>query len=162
MIKMLERNMKIKRAPQKWQHELVEMFDVAITFEKRVFDQVRMHSFILPAAIFLCIINSKITVPTHRLSFEIHPIALKLLTNSNPQLVDDMQSRTQQTLRPLLVVNMDVKDSHEESLIAAPQALRLCQLLQDGGETWEDQIDAVMDTFEAETGRRPLYQLCFY
>lgn len=33
--------MKIKRAPQKWQTELEESFDVAVTFERRVFDQAR-------------------------------------------------------------------------------------------------------------------------
>ena len=27
---------------------------------------------------------------------------------------------------------------------------------------WEDEIDDIVQNFEAETGRRPLYDICFY
>ena len=29
-------------------------------------------------------------------------------------------------------------------------------------EDWEDDIDDIMDKFEGQTGRRPLYTICFY
>ncbi|KAK9836235.1 hypothetical protein WJX84_000233 [Apatococcus fuscideae] len=76
-------------------------------------------------------------------------------------LVEDMNGREQTSMRRLLVVNMDVKDNHEEAANAAPQALLLCQMIQDA-EDWEDDIDEIMDKFEAQTGRRPLYTICFY
>ena len=35
-------------------------------------------------------------------------------------------------------------------------------MLQSAGEDWEDEVDSIMDTFEQECGRRPLYTVCFY
>merc|ERR1712216_450891 len=43
LIELCERNELIKKAPQKWQLNLNNYFDVAITFEKYVFDQVLNH-----------------------------------------------------------------------------------------------------------------------
>merc|ERR1711904_396466 len=40
LLKLCNRNQSIKRAPQKWQNEINEKFDVAITFEKYVFNKV--------------------------------------------------------------------------------------------------------------------------
>lgn len=75
LFKMLERNIKVKLAPERWQDSAIPTIDVAITFEERVMDI----------------------------------------------LVDDMASRTTDSMRPLLVINLDVKDNHEESVLAAPQ-----------------------------------------
>lgn len=36
---MLERNMKVKRAPERWQ-ESAKHFDIVITFDQRVYDMV--------------------------------------------------------------------------------------------------------------------------
>ena len=62
---------------------------------------------------------------------------------------------------PLLVINLDVKDSHDEAVLAAPQALKLCRMIE-ASEDWECECDEIMDRFEAEEGRRPLYSICFY
>uniref|UniRef100_A0A061RLN1 RNA polymerase II subunit A C-terminal domain phosphatase SSU72 n=1 Tax=Tetraselmis sp. GSL018 TaxID=582737 RepID=A0A061RLN1_9CHLO len=75
--------------------------------------------------------------------------------------VDDLQKREQSLCRSVLVVNLEVKDNHEEAANAAPHALRLCQML-DASEDWEEEIDAILNVFEKETGRRPLYTICFY
>eukprot|EP01117_Protostelium_nocturnum_P019389 TRINITY_DN8398_c1_g1_i2.p1 TRINITY_DN8398_c1_g1~~TRINITY_DN8398_c1_g1_i2.p1 ORF type:complete len:189 (-),score=60.01 TRINITY_DN8398_c1_g1_i2:78-644(-) len=40
VLKMLERNAKVKDAPERWQDEKKQHFDVIITFEDRVFDAV--------------------------------------------------------------------------------------------------------------------------
>jgi len=38
ILSMLERNMRIKEAPERWQEEKMQHFDLVITFEERVFD----------------------------------------------------------------------------------------------------------------------------
>ena len=40
LIDMLKRNIKVKRAPEKFQREREKQFDVIVTFETRVFDAV--------------------------------------------------------------------------------------------------------------------------
>lgn len=45
-------------------------------------------------------------------------------------LTADMNKRPQTMLKPLLVVNMDVKDNAEEASLAAPQALKLCSMVR--------------------------------
>ena len=110
---MLERNMRIKEGPQRWQDHPVAC-DVAICFEERVFDNV----------------------------------------------VNDVRGRGGGA-ECLLVVNLDVADSHENALAAAPQALKLCQMIE-ASEDWECECDEIMDKFQAEEGRRPLYSVLFY
>lgn len=77
------------------------------------------------------------------------------------QVVDDLNRRPQQLLRPVLVVNLDVKDSHEEAALAAPHALRLCSLVE-AAEEWEDEIETAVEQLFLETGRRAIYTVCFY
>lgn len=114
LLQMLQRNMQVKRAPEKWQHNR-DVFDVVVSFEERVMEHV----------------------------------------------VEDLQSRPQTQMRPVVVVNLDVKDNHEEAAIAGQQTLRLCQLLAATAD-WEDHIDDIIKKFERETGRRPMYTICFY
>ena len=59
------------------------------------------------------------------------------------------------------MINLDVADSHENALAAAPQALKLCQMIE-ASEDWECECDEIMDKFQAEEGRRPLYSVLFY
>jgi len=61
----------------------------------------------------------------------------------------------------VLVVNLDVRDSHRDSVEAAPQALRLCRALE-ASEDWECEVDEILDAFELEEGMRPLYSVCYY
>ena len=61
----------------------------------------------------------------------------------------------------VLVVNLDVRDSHRDSLEAAPQALRLCQALE-ASEDWECEVDEILDAFETQEGMRPLYSVCYF
>ncbi|GHP05834.1 hypothetical protein PPROV_000458100 [Pycnococcus provasolii] len=121
LLTMLERNIKVKKAPQRWQDmdwasaDAEVQPDVALCFEERVFET----------------------------------------------LVEDMASRQQSTMRPLLVVNLDVIDSHEEAASAAPLALKLCGMLDARGEDWEESVDDVVDAFTRSTGRRLLYNVVF-
>ena len=45
----------------------------------------------------------------------------------------------------------------------APGAHRTLQRAQlEQHEEWEEEIDDIVAQFEAETGRRPVYSICFY
>lgn len=114
LLTMLQRNMAVKRAPEKWQHNQ-DVFDAVVCFEEKVMDQV----------------------------------------------IEDMSQRPQQLMRPVLVINIDVKDNHEEAAKVAPQTLQLCGMLEHA-ECWEDVIDDVIKQFEAEHQRRATYTICYY
>ena len=53
------------------------------------------------------------------------------------------------------------KGTRSSLALAAPQALRLCQMIE-ASEDWECECDEIMDKFQKEEGRRPLYAVCFY
>ncbi|KAG1655307.1 hypothetical protein FOA52_007964 [Chlamydomonas sp. UWO 241] len=114
LLRMVQRNIEVKRAPERFQDNH-EPFDVIVTFEERVMDQV----------------------------------------------IDELNRRPSTLMRPALVVNLDVKDSHEEAALAAPHALRLCSLI-DAAELWEDEIEAIVKKLQLETGRKAIYTICFY
>lgn len=46
------------------------------------------------------------------------------------QVVDDLQGRDSTNGASVVVVNLEVKDNAEEAALAAPQALELCQMLE--------------------------------
>ncbi|KAF8056476.1 SSU72 [Scenedesmus sp. PABB004] len=77
------------------------------------------------------------------------------------QVVDDLTSRPQSLMKPVLVVNIDVKDNHEEAAKVAPQTLQLCRMLE-AAESWEGAIDDVLTAFEREHARRATYTICYY
>jgi len=70
-----------------------------------------------------------------------------------------------QRLHPSLLINLEVKDSHEEAAVAAPQALRLAEMLETSATqhdgSWVEGLEKVLDQFELETGRRPTYSICW-
>tara|TARA_B100000003_G_C10934702_1_gene372706 strand:+ start:1638 stop:2369 length:732 start_codon:yes stop_codon:yes gene_type:complete len=76
-------------------------------------------------------------------------------------VVRDLREKEKGADARALVVNVDVRDSHGESVEAAPKALRLCQALE-ASEEWECEVDDIMDAFEAKEGMRPLYTVCYY
>lgn len=111
VLDMLERDMKVKRGPQRWQNRS-ELFDVVLAFERRVYD-----------------------------------IVLADLERKNGS-------------HPCIVINMEVKDSASEALLAAPEALKLCQAIQEAGDDWEDSIEEVLSEFTKQ-GRSVEYDVCY-
>ena len=80
-------------------------------------------------------------------------------------ILEDMAARGGRTQQPLLVLNLDVRDSATEAGVAAPLALQLCQALQAAAATpagWEGQLEAILLAFEAQHKRRPLYSIAWY
>ncbi|KAF0888467.1 hypothetical protein E2562_014272 [Oryza meyeriana var. granulata] len=77
-------------------------------------------------------------------------------------VVDDMHNREQRMLKNALIINMDVKDNHEEAGVGAKLALDLCQKLEGADDDWEEIIDALIITFEKQHKRKLTYNMAFY
>ena len=115
LIGMLERNMRVKRKPERWQDNSDDgEFDVVVCFEERVFDLV----------------------------------------------LADMREKNAKGV-PCLVINVDVRDSHEDAVNAAPIALKLCEMIEKCDD-WECEIDEIMDELQEKVGIKPLYSVCYY
>lgn len=162
LISMLERNMRVKLAPEKWQLSADDDIDVVVTFEERVMDL----------------------------------------------LLENMASRSVESMRPVLVVNLEVPDNNREALAAAPQvrkpqmctashecvllsaccilphhnpccmhtlncafvlneqaldlqALTLARTLQDS-EDWIGDAPEILSSFEQNTRRKTLFSYVFF
>ncbi|KAI5074457.1 hypothetical protein GOP47_0010418 [Adiantum capillus-veneris] len=76
-------------------------------------------------------------------------------------VIEDLQNRDLGLMKSVLVVNIDVKDNHEGAAIGARLALEFCRLLETV-DTWEDEIDNVVQKFEKQHRRRPIYSVGFY
>ncbi|CAL5362705.1 hypothetical protein CsSME_00054182 [Camellia sinensis var. sinensis] len=76
-------------------------------------------------------------------------------------VIEDLHSRDHVLMKPVLVINLEVKDNHEEAAIGARLALVLCQELETT-EFWEDSIDEIVVNFERQHRRKLLYSISFY
>ncbi|KAB0399483.1 hypothetical protein E2I00_015795, partial [Balaenoptera physalus] len=61
------------------------------------------------------------------------------------QVVEDLNSREQETCQPVHVINVDIQDNHEEATLGAFLICELCQC-----------------EFEEKSGRTFLHTVCFY
>ena len=76
-------------------------------------------------------------------------------------LVEDLNNRVSKRGEAVLVINMNVKDNHEEAAVGADDALHLCEMLQ-SVDDWEDYVEQELENFEKLSHRKPLYTICFY
>ncbi|KAL5542280.1 hypothetical protein UlMin_009990 [Ulmus minor] len=76
-------------------------------------------------------------------------------------VIEDLHNRDHVLLKTVLVINLEVKDNHEEAAIGARLALDLCQEIE-ATDSWEDSIDEVIATFEKQRRRKLLYSFSFY
>lgn len=114
ILHMLERNRRIKNAPQRLQ-EATKQYDIIITAEERVYDQ-----------------------------------ALEFFDGQGSSLN-----------QPVHVVNIDIQDNHEEATIGAFLFCDLMQMLEDAQDL-DDEIDEIIQEFEAKCGRAVLHSIAFY
>jgi RNA polymerase II subunit A C-terminal domain phosphatase SSU72 len=76
-------------------------------------------------------------------------------------VLEDIHTRDHVLLKTVLVINLEVKDNHEEAAIGGRQALELCQEI-DATESWEESIDDIIYGFEKQQLRKMLYSVSFY
>lgn len=63
--------------------------------------------------------------------------------------------------QPVHIINMDIQDNHEEATIGAFLLCELVQTLADS-EDMEDEIDEIVQRFEAKHHRSILHHVVFY
>ncbi|KTG37306.1 hypothetical protein cypCar_00035327 [Cyprinus carpio] len=114
ILHMLDRNKRIKTQPERFQ-SCKEQFDLVITCEERVYDQV----------------------------------------------LEDLNSREQETFQPVHVINVDIQDNHEEATLGAFLICELCQCIQHTDDM-ENEMDELLQEFEEKSHRPFLHTVCFY
>ncbi|CAL5098120.1 unnamed protein product [Urochloa decumbens] len=77
-------------------------------------------------------------------------------------VVEDMNNREPKLMKSVPIINMDVKDNHEEAGVGAKLAVELCQKLQVIDGDWEEIIDDLIREFEKQHKRRLAYSIAFY
>eukprot|EP00053_Salpingoeca_punica_P007934 m.71966 g.71966 ORF g.71966 m.71966 type:complete len:210 (+) comp14394_c0_seq1:697-1326(+) len=77
------------------------------------------------------------------------------------QALQALSERGSTTNAPVHVINLDIKDNHEQALRAGKDFLELSFRLE-ACEDLEDEIEAVLQKFEADTKQTVLHTLCHY
>ena len=138
MLEILARNRRVKRAPERWQEQTTLPHDVVVCFDPRVYDRLVEDCHLRGGA------ATEGAVP-----------ARAATTAPPPPPVGEGRRR------PMLIINLDVKDTPAEAKKAGGEALALCRSLDALGEDWAEGLEPTMDAFMAATARRPLYTVVY-
>ncbi|KAL9324402.1 hypothetical protein ACSQ67_009259 [Phaseolus vulgaris] len=76
-------------------------------------------------------------------------------------VIEDLHNRDQVLLKAVLVINLEVKDNHEEAAVGAKLTWDLCKEIE-VAESWEESIDEIIAGFENKHRRKLLYSVSFY
>ena len=143
---MLERNMKIKEAAERWQSNTVDVFDCVITFERRIFETLVED------------MRRRVENGDGGCSSGAGKVALDdddNIVDDDEVLSDGGDNRASGVSsagcgHSLLVINIDVKDKAAEAAAATPLAIDLCK-----------EIDACEDVRSIPTSCGCVFVLLF-
>ncbi|KAI3840742.1 hypothetical protein MKX03_026637 [Papaver bracteatum] len=76
-------------------------------------------------------------------------------------VIEDLHTRDHVLMKSVLVINLEVKDNHEEAAVGARLTLDLCQELE-ATDSWEEKVDDIISTFERQNRRKIVYSISFY
>ncbi|KAM1036482.1 hypothetical protein ACFX2A_040489 [Malus domestica] len=142
ILPMLKRNSGVKLAPQRWQDNAADSsFDVVVTFEEKFLTWLlkvgsNSHLQVLDA-ILVCLSD---------------PCATQCI---------DLNNRDHVLRKCVLIINLEVKDNHEEAAVGARLAFDLCQEIE-AAESWEEAIDDIVSGFEKQQRQKLMYSISFY
>ncbi|KXS13467.1 Ssu72 RNA polymerase II CTD phosphatase [Gonapodya prolifera JEL478] len=114
LLHMLDRNRRIKRAPERFQ-ESKDSYDVIVTCEERCFDAV----------------------------------------------CEDLTTRGGTLNRPVHVVNVEIRDNHEDAAVGARQIQRLTEML-DASPDVDADIDSIVNDFARRSGANVMHAVHYY
>ena len=77
------------------------------------------------------------------------------------QALEFFEEKGGQLSQPVHIVNMDIQDNHEEATIGAFLLCELVQLLANSQDL-DDEIDEIVQEFEAKCERPILHTVVFY
>ncbi|KAM1026622.1 hypothetical protein ACFX13_040236 [Malus domestica] len=73
----------------------------------------------------------------------------------------DLNNRDHVLRKCVLIINLEVKDNHEEAAVGARLAFDLCQEIE-AAESWEEAIDDIVSGFEKQQRQKLMYSISFY
>ncbi|XP_015887864.1 uncharacterized protein LOC107422871 [Ziziphus jujuba] len=76
-------------------------------------------------------------------------------------VIEDLHNRDHILMKSVLIINLEVKDNHEEAAVGARLALDLCLEIE-AADSWEESIDDILTAFEKQNRRKLLYSISFY
>ncbi|KAL1919028.1 uncharacterized protein VTP21DRAFT_2409 [Calcarisporiella thermophila] len=114
LLQMLDRNRKIKAAPERFQ-EADELFDVIITCEERCYDAV----------------------------------------------CENLLNRGQKLNTPVHVINIDIKDNHEDAAVGGRMILQLANMIELATDL-DEELEQIIISFQERHGQNVLYSVSFY